>query len=171
MTTLNTPHEAQSSAPGGRRASPSWAGLILGLLVALVVGGLGGWLARGATDDASAYVAGGGALTERQEQMVDLIQDSGEAWATGDAQALEGMFADDGTFTVFDVTYRMDDGSLQAYMDETSFPGLKLYGPIVVRGNQAVMFHNYATFGDIADVFEFTPEGELMIVSHEVMVG
>lgn len=169
MTTMNTP---QSEVPMGteRRASPSWVVLVVSVVLALVAGGLVGWFVRGTSDDASAYAAGGGELTARQEQMVELIADSADAWRTGDAEALKGMFAPNATWTAFDTTYRMEDGSLQAYIDSTSFPGLELYEPIVVRGNQAVMFHNYSNYGDIADVFEFTEDGEVLIVSHEVMV-
>lgn len=169
MTTMNTP-QGQVPVSTEKRASPSWLVLVVSVVLAIVAGGFAGWFLAGSADDASAYVAGGGELTTRQEQMVELIAESGDAWLTGDAEALKEMFAPNGTWTAFDVTYRMDDGSLQAYIDSTSFPGLELYEPILVRGNQAVMFHNYSNYGDIADVFEFTPEGEVLIVSHVVMV-
>ncbi len=170
MTTVKTAPETRGSAPSTPRARRvPILGAVLALLVALLVGGASGWLVRGSIDDSrDLVVAGQTQLTDRQADIADFMREYEAAWQEGDGDAVVSMFASYGTATLLGTTYRVDDGSLAEYVDSGNWASLDVLEPILVGGgNRAVSFHTFngATY---VDIVQFTGDGELLLVSHEV---
>ena len=142
--------------------------MVLGLVLALVVGGLAGYLIRGEdTDDLGSVVPAGNAeLTDRQEEMGELVAAYEQAWLEGDGEAAEAMFAPGGTLTALGSTYHADDGEIADFVGGRRWSDLDVYEPMLVRGDEGLVFHSYDRLR--TNVYTFTPMGELLIVSHEI---
>lgn len=170
MTTLQDRQEElrTTSPPATNHSTRRGLVLVLVAVLALVLGGVGGWMIRG--DDASTsdvVLAGGGDLTARQEQMLDLVRDAEEAWQAGDVDAVLAMFAPNGRFEAFDAVYRVSDGSLASYIERGEWGSLGVYEPVLVRDDTMLTFHEFG--GRLySEEFTFTPDGELLIVSHVI---
>ena len=50
-----------------------------------------------APSDESAYLAGGGALSDRQEQMLDVLDEAERGWRAGDGEAVAATFVPTGS--------------------------------------------------------------------------
>lgn len=164
MTTTRLP--PTTSAPTLAASSRSRVLVGVAIAVALVLGGLAGWLLRG-SPDASAVLAGGGEMTQRQEQIADFLADYEKAWQDGDAQAILDMFAPTGTYTALGSTYRVDDGSLAEFLETNRFPELDVLEPWLLSGDEAVTFHR-VNMGTYTDRLLLTGDGELLVVSHTI---
>lgn len=142
----------------------------IAVIVALLLGVLAGYVLFG-SDDANPdiVVAGDDDLTARQEQMVDLLDDCEAAWQAGDGDAVEAMFTDNGVLYVFGEEYRVDDARLAEYVDTHPFPGLEIFEPVLVRNDTLLSFHRLEGMGTFYDVIEFTSDGELLMISHEIV--
>lgn len=111
-------------------------------------------------------VVGGGSLTERQQEMVDLVTGPFmDAWTRGDGDAVAASFAPDA------VMYDMEggevlspaDGTLQAFAADWS--GIAARPGMLVHGDRVLFVVTLAGI-DVGNVLEFTPSGELLIESH-----
>ena len=168
-TIERTHHEVQApevtnrQPSGGRRTGM----LVLVAVLALILGAVGGWFARGSDGDSAILLAGEGDLTERQEQMVDVYEEAEAAWRAGDGEAVAALFTDNGSGRFLGATYRVDDGSLGRYVESGMWNSLDVLEPVLVKGNTMLNFHTYR--GDTyTNVVEFTAQGELLMVSHTI---
>jgi hypothetical protein len=169
MTTLERQHDdlytPMTESPPRRRS------VVIPTIIAvlaLVIGGVAGWMLRG-TDDTDIAVAGDGDLTARQEQMVDLVRDAEQAWQAGDADGVVALFAPNGTFEAeaFGRVYRAGDGSLAGYIEAGNWTSLDVLEPMLVNGNDVLTFHNYGG-QTYSEKFTFTTTGDLLILSHVI---
>lgn len=138
----------------------------IAIIIALALGLLGGYVLRGSDDvDPTAPVTvDGSELTQRQEQMFDLIDDYVIAWQNGDGEAAAAMFHDDGHLRVYGV-----ERSIADFITATPVPSLDILEPMLVHEDTMLNFHTIAGVGTLSDVIEFTPTGELLIVRHEII--
>lgn len=168
-TMERTHHEVQEPAvtnrqsSGGRRTGM----LVLVAVLALILGAVGGWFARGSDGDPAIMLAGEGELAERQEQMGDLYEEAEAAWRAGDGEAVAALFTDNGYGRFLGTTYRVDDGSVEGYVESGTWNSLEVLEPVLVKGNTMLNFHTYMG-STYTNVVEFTTEGELLIVSHTI---
>ncbi len=141
-----------------------------GMIVALLFGVLAGYALFGSDDSSSTdpVVAGGGDLTPRQEQMVELIRDNADAWRAGDGDAVVAHYAEAGRAELLGTTIRADDGSLARYVENVSLSGLDVLEPMLVSEDTIVFFHTGVGRGVLTDIMEFTRTGEVLITSHEI---
>lgn len=139
-------------------------------IVALMLGLLAGFLVWG-TDDTSStapVAVGGSELTTRQEQMVDLVDDYVEAWRAGDGEAAAALFTDDGVFTIDGTEFRVDDGGLARVVAERRTPALDVIEPVLLNDTGMLHFHTIDGMNVDSDLYRFTADGELLIISHEI---
>ena len=160
---VQLPEEANRQAPTGRPIGM----FVLVAVLALILGLVGGWFARGSDGDAEMLLAGEGELTARQEQMLDLMRDYEAAWQSGDGDAVAAFYTDQGFADMRGTIYRVDDGSLQGFVESTTWGSLDVLEPMLVKGDTVLSFHTY-TGGTYVNVTEFTNEGELLVVIHTV---
>lgn len=169
MKTMERPREEVSTPKTPTQARVGWGMTGLVAVLALVLGALGSWAVFGLDDDPTAIAAGGGELTERQEEMVAVLDDYTNAWDTSDgAAALETMTPT--AFVTFDNTsWRVEDGTLVRNIESGLYgPSLDHLDPILVEGNAIVAFHRYGGL-EVANVFEFTNSGEVLITQHTMV--
>lgn len=170
MTTIEHPRvDTQGTGvarPGASRGR-QYAILVVVALLALVLGGIGGWMLRGSDAPGDIIVAGEGDLTERQADMLDVMRDAELAWQSNDADGVLALYAPNGTFEAFDTVYRVDDGTFADYVEMGSWSSLEVHEPVLVRGNEILTFH---TFGGqtYTESMTFTSTGDLLITSHVI---
>ncbi len=133
------------------------------VVVAMIAGGLVGFLLWGTEDDT--IVAGGGSLTARQEQMVELFDDYVEAWQDGDGTAAEDMFTTGGYISMLGTEYRRSDGSLADIIERRPVPTMEILEPTLVARNTLFNYHELggATY---QNVVQFNTTGDVAIISH-----
>lgn len=161
---------AETTDNGRRTAS-----LVLTAIVAAAVGLLAGfllWDSDGGEPDA--VVVGGGELTARQEEMLELIDDYELAWRNGDGEAVAALFTEQGVLDVIGTEVPIEGGALADYVDGHPAPTLEVLEPALVSGDRLVNLHRIGAEGVVgpgrySNVFEFTSEGEVLIVSHDLM--
>ena len=142
--------------------------LVFVAVIALGLGMFGGWMIWGSTDNPDGVVVvGGGELTQRQEEMVDMLDEYGVAYLGNDGAAVVEMYAENGTLSgLGNPVLHANDGTLEEFVNEFSFPdGPFDPEPVVVHENTVRFAHEYAgrTYFDIVT---FTSMGELHIASH-----
>ena len=172
MTTLERPHDEvldTSSAVSDRPDRRSRMGLVVTFVavIALVVGGAIGWFVRGGGDDAI-VLSGDGDLTERQLDMVDFMDDYSAAWQRGDGEAVAAMYIDNGTFVTLGTEYRVDDGSLAAFVESGDWGSLDVLEPMLVHSNDVLNFHTFVGGFNYMSSFTFTGSGELLLINHTI---
>ena len=139
-----------------------------GVVLALAAGFLIGFLLWGTDGDSTdPIVAGGGELTARQEQMVEVYDDYVAAWKSGDSDAITALFTPNGTFEIFGTTYRVEDGTLASYVERMPVPTIEMLQPLLVHRDTILDFHRLGG-SNREDVVQFTRTGEVLITSHVV---
>ena len=134
---------------------------VLALAAGLVVGR---WTAP---SDEPAYLAGGGALSDRQEQMVDVVDEIEQAWRSGDAEAVSAAFVPAGYATYGGETYRIDDGTLATYVTGGDWSSLTVLEPVLVDGNTVTFSYTVNGTHYLGSV-EFTETGDVLAVHHKI---
>lgn len=162
--TTTVPQVAPAS-PGPRQSSRSWVVVVLAAVVALAVGLLTGWALRAEQDPGATVLAGGGEMTQRQEDIGAFLADYEKAWQDGDVDTLLAMFAPEGSFEAFGVTYFAADGSLAEFAETYPFPELDVFTPWLLNGSEALSFHS-VNAGTFADHVTLTGQGEILVLSH-----
>lgn len=170
MTTLERPQEETrapiTEAPVQRPSRLPLTAILA--VLALALGGIVGWIVRGdGAGEPDILLAGDGDISARQEQMLDVVRDRAQAWKDGDVDAVLAGFTPTGTFEAFGNVYRVDDGSLAAYVETGTWTSLEVQEPVLVRGNELFTFHRYGG-GNYSELFTFTETGELLITSHVI---
>lgn len=136
--------------------------VVLGMAAGLFVGFL---LWGNDGDGTDPIVAGGGELTARQEQMVEVYDDYIEAWRNGDGAAAAALFTPDGRIEFWGTEYRIDDGTLESYVDRMRAPVPRTLEPLVIEGETILGFHTLGA-STREDNMQFTRTGEVLIRSH-----
>ena len=138
-------------------------------ILALLLGGVVGW-AIGASADGeqqpSLVVIGGTELTERQQAMVDASERLLIAYQTNDVDAILAAFTPQGEkYVVGDGPYRVDDGSLRAFVEGRDFSGMEMVEPMTIHENDVSMV---VRIGDTEwlNVLVYTQSGEVLITDH-----
>ena len=169
MTMQETRPQTVGSSEKTTTAGRGPLAFVLVAVVALLLGVLGGWLLRGSDSDPDAVVAGGGDLSERQEEMLDMFADYTEAVLANDGAAVVDMFVPYGTWSgdVGEPLY-VEDGSLEEFVNSFSFTAPLFLAPILVDGERLLYVHDY-TGASYYDVVTFTATGDLAIVDHRIM--
>jgi hypothetical protein len=168
MTLLERPREDTLAAPvPTEQRSHRWALVVLVTVLALVLGGVGGWMIRGETETPGILVAGTGEPTARQEQMLDQLRAYEKAWQASDAEAVLAFFTPNGWATMLGNDYRIDDGSLRSYIGQGDWSPIDMLEPVLVNGDELLFFHRYGE-AVYTDVMTFTPVGDLLMISHVV---
>lgn len=169
MTTLERPHETiHTSTATTSRSQRSWMIVAVIAVLALVLGGVLGYVVRGGDTNADIVIAGGDQMTDRQEQMIEFLDAYEAAWQANDAAQVTASFVPTGTFGALDSELRVDDGSLADYVENTSFSSLDVLRPALVRDNEMVTFHQFGG-RTYVEVLTFTPSGDLLLVSHDIV--
>ncbi len=163
MKTMDRTSEVTSALGHRNRSS---ALLVVVAAVALVLGALGGWFVRGDDDVGTGVAIGGGELTARQEEMLDIVDGLGRAWLADDADAVVSYFAPGGVAVVLGNRMNLDE--LHAFVERGSWSGLELHEPVLVGKNSVAQFHEYGG-GELCDIYEFTTGDEPMLMRHTIV--
>lgn len=167
MKTMERPREEVHARMTPTRARIGWgmAGFIA--VLALLLGTLGSWAIFG-RDDPTAIAAGGGGLTDRQQEMVEVFEDYRTAWNTNDsARALSVMTPN--AFVTFEGTvWSVEDGMLARQIDSGLYDNLTHLEPVLVERNTIASFHRDGGL-EAVNVFEFTSSGEVLITQHTIV--
>lgn len=110
-------------------------------------------------------VVGGQGLTERQQQMVDLIEGPWiDWWTRADGDAVAAFYKEDAE--MYDIeggeVLTPTDGTLQQFASR--WPGIQLRPGMLVHGDRAMFVLAYGGI-DVGGILEFTDSGELLIES------
>lgn len=164
METMTGMETQPTSAATTRRSR--WV-LALVALLALCVGAMAGWwLAQGSETEPTVVRAGGGELSAREQQALDLVRRYQAAWLTNDSAAVVASYAPGGVFVWEGESFRPDDGSLEAFVGRFDWSGvMTVLEPQLVGDRMFVYRHDVLGF-PYADVVEVTAEGEPLIVRH-----
>jgi hypothetical protein len=163
MTTMLERDTTQESTAGDTRRGGRWVlAIVLAAGLALAVGlVVGRWTAP--ADEPTAVVVGGAALTDRQTQMSDALDDTVAGWRAGDGAAVAALFTPSGVLQLGTARYRVDDGSLATYVEGHDWSSLTAERPVLIDGNTLVFV--YRILGErYLGTMEFTPTGEVLIV-------
>lgn len=179
MKTMERPVQERMPLADPHGTRRAWTYMIAAVIAAFALGLAGGWALFGGDDDEvaepRAILAGGGEMTARQQDMVDMVDDFYDAMAVGDGLAVEAMFAMGGTlrFGPFAdgwesaiVLSAYDEGAIATFVEENagtfSEPDMpRLRPPLVVDTNWVI---NYVDAdGTSVDIFKFTASGDLAI--------
>lgn len=139
--------------------------IVVVAVVALLLGGLGGWFVRGSSDDPDAVVAGGSELTQRQEDMLEMFYDYTDAMLANDGAAAVALFVPTGTWSGDFGDRSVEDGSIEAFVDTFNFQPPMFSAPILVDGDRLHYVHEYMD-GSYYDAVTFTSTGDLKIINH-----
>jgi len=142
--------------------------LVVIALCALVLGALAGYsLGSDGTADERAYVAGGGEPTDRQGEMLDMVDAFVAAMDANDDGAILAMFQGNGEWTRFSKVYRASDGILEEFVRAHGSEQLDLLEPIVVDEYRVVFFDDVRGQANV-NVIEFSQVGDLKIAKYRL---
>lgn len=161
----NITHESTEKGPVPAATHRWWwllaAVAVLALAAGLVVG------RSTAPSDESAYLAGGGALSDRQEQMLDVLDDIGAAWRAGDPGAVAAVFVPTGYATYAGRSYRIDDGSLASFVTGGDWSSLTALDPMLVDGNTVTFYYEISGVHYLGAV-QFTGTGDVLAIHQSI---
>jgi hypothetical protein len=145
---------------------PRWV-LAVVVLLALCVGAMGGWwLARWSETEPTVVRAGGGELSAREEQALDVVRRYQAAWLANDSAAIAASYAPGGVFVWEGESFRPDDGSLEGFVNRFDWSGIMTVLDPQLVGDQMFVYRHDILGMPYADVIEVTAEGEPLIVRH-----
>ena len=177
MTAMQTgestqaPDRAKVSKPRNSHFRRSW--VVVGVVIAMLLGVGIGWLAQEGDDSESSYVVhntviSGNDLTERQLEMVKVAGRYVDAWIAKNGDAVASFMVPSGSVyfpTLGDRTVRADDGTLQDWVENTGQIPNELNDPIIVEDNRVVLIGQHPANLDWMISIEFTTSGDVMIVT------
>lgn len=163
MTTMQQERPMVGGAPSTTRRPWLMTGM---LVIGLLIGLLGGWLIFGSDD---VMTLDGSELTERQIEMIEMIDQDFAAWQANDVDTVLSHYTDSGVF-VTDREYLVRDGSLAGFV--RFFSGAPMMEPVgqklMVDDITVISFHTYAAH-TYTNVFRFKAVGDVLITRHHVI--
>jgi len=177
---MQTVERVEQTSGAEVRSHRPWRAVAVVAVVALALGFVGGWLANRDSDSGSsdsgveqprAVLVGGGALTDRQQQMVGVLDQYMEAWRNGDGQTVASFHTPNGEFVIASTdettVYSVADGSLANYISRGQWTGKVLLTPMLVDGDHVTLFYSF--MGRRAAVVDFTSSGDVRIIRTMVL--
>jgi hypothetical protein len=148
-----------ATAPLRHDARRAWWLVAIVAVLALGIGLAVGWLVAPSGDE-PAYLADGGKLSARQEQMVDLTNEAVKGWRSGDADAVLATFTPSAILTWGAQQFRADDGTFASFVSR-GWASLEVLEPMLVDGNRVTFFYTHGS-GRYLGAMEFTTTGEVL---------
>lgn len=144
-----------------------WVWPVIALLALLIGAGVGWAIGTSADDEGEPLVViGATEITERQQAMVDTSERLLAAYQANDADAVLAEFTSEGEkYVVGDGTYRVDDGSLRAFVEGRDFSGMETIEPMTIHENDVTMVVRVGG-NEWLNVFVFTPSGNVLVTDH-----
>ena len=145
--------------------------------IAVLVGLAAGWVIFGNNDDSSSdnvarYVTPGSVeLTERQTEMVELVDQYMAAWSATDGQRLETLMVEGGHVEYAEQGWRFDleDGSLQDRVSNGPYDSIRTYAPMLVYEDRIVLTGRVDSIDvEWLSVVRFTTSGEVKVISETI---
>lgn len=166
MKTMQRSVERELSAPPSTSVRRPWWIVAVVAVVALLAGlVIGRWTAP-SEGTPEVVVPGGTELTDRQQQMIDASERYLVAYQTNDADAIVAAFTPQGEkYVVGDGTYRVDDGTLRAFVETNDYTGMEIVEPMTVHENDVAVVVAFGGF-EFLNVLVFTESGEVLITDH-----
>lgn len=143
---------------------------VVAVVAALLLGLLAGYVLYDSDETSvpAAMAVDGDELTDRQEEMLELLDDYSAAWRAGDGEAAEAMFTSNGVLT-YGKDYLASDGGLAAFIDAIPTPRLEMLEPVLLSGSTMISFHELTPEGATRqNLMEFTATGEVRLIKHEI---
>ncbi len=141
---------------------------VLLAVLALALGALAGYaLGSNRPSGERVGVAGGGELTDRQDEMVGMVDDYLAAMAVDDDAAILAMFQSNGEWTLFSETYLASDGTLEDYLRSNGARQIDVLEPMVIDDYRAVFFDSWQGRTNV-NVIEFSQIGDVQIAKYHV---
>ncbi|MEE4272834.1 MAG: hypothetical protein V2I67_14265, partial [Thermoanaerobaculales bacterium] len=138
--------------------------LALGILVGVVA-------SNRAEDKLDVVRAGGGDLSGRQEEMVEIVEDYIDAWQATDGDQAASFMTDDGSIEYIGEgwVFSVEDRSLQARISNGPYTSLRVLEPMVVHDDRVVLTGEIDSLGlHWSSIIQFTTGGEVEIVSESI---
>lgn len=171
--------QVMERAPGAEAVEPQqrrsrWVVAVVAMVavVALAIAGLGGWFAgRAGEDDGGGGLprvinVGGQPLTDRQQEMLAVVDQLLVDYRANDADAIIATFTPRGEKVVVGLgTFRVDDGTLRTFLEGRNFASMELIEPIIIHENDVELVVS-AAGAEWMNVFEFTTAGDVLVSSH-----
>lgn len=148
-----------------RRRGRAWP--VIAVLAMLIGAGVGWAIGSSAHDEREPLVVVGDTdITERQQAMIDTSERLLAAYQANDADAILAEFTSRGAkYVVGDGTYRVDDGSLRAFVESRDFSGMEMIEPMTIHENDVTMVVR-VDGNEWLNVFVFTPSGDVLVTDH-----
>lgn len=155
---------ATDSKPAVRR----WVGYAA-IALALVLGMFVGAFAFGAGDDETEVVSAT-ELTDRQQEMVEIVPQYIGAWQDTDGDAAASFMTDSGVvrYTPQGSNYHVSDDTLQLHISNGPYDGLRTVDPMLVYENRIVLTGTIDDNLTWLSIVEFTESGDVEIVSETI---
>lgn len=156
-----------------RQRSRAWVVFVLLGLVLLFVGGVAGWLIRGGDDGSTPQyvVPGGAALTERQREMVSMVEEYAAAWRATDGEGVASFMTAGGyvQYPEDNMIYRVSDGTLQARVTNGPYSTIHALAPMTVYDDRIVLSGRIDSMSlNWLSVVRFTAGGDVRIMSETI---
>lgn len=152
-----------------------WRGFIAAGAVLLLLGGVSGWLiGRGgeAGSETGAYVVPGtDTLTERQAEMMSIVDHYLAAWQDTDGEGVASFMTDDGFIEYWEEgwVFSVADGSLQNRVTNGPYSTLRTVDPMLVYVDRIVLSGRIESMNlTWLSVVRFTRAGDVRIVSETI---
>lgn len=168
---ISTPHQTQEPSGTNHR----WLTAAVVGVVALVMGVAGGALFSSGSvgDEPGVVVVSGGEPTDRQAEMVAIVDDYIAGWQATDGDRVASYMTDDGYVEYIGSlgTYRVADGSLQERISNGPYNTLMRLGPKVVYDDRIVIFGDFQNSSvNWLSIVQFTRSGDVLITSEVINV-
>ena len=152
-----------------------WGGFIAAGAALLVLGGFAGWQIGSdgeAGSDVSAYVAPGmDTLTERQTEMMSIVDQYLAAWQKTDGDGAASYMTDDGFIEYWEQgwVFSVADRSLQDRITNGPYDTFRTFDPMLVYVDRIVLSGRIESLNlTWLSVVRFTTSGDVRIVSETI---
>jgi hypothetical protein len=118
-------------------------------------------------------VPGGAALSERQQDMVSMVEAYGAAWQATDGDGVASFMTADGyiEYPHDDTVFRVSDGTLQERVTNGPYDTLQTVAPMTVYDNWIVLSGRIDSMSlNWLSVVRFTPSGDVKTMSDTIFL-
>jgi hypothetical protein len=116
---------------------------------------------------------GGAALSERQREMVSMVEAYGAAWQATDGDGVASFMTTDGyiEYRHDNTIYRVSDGTLQERVTNGPYDTLQTVAPMTVYDNWIVLSGRIDSMSlNWLSVVRFTSSGDVKIMSETIFL-